>query len=185
MRTSSTLRDVSLTAELIWLIAQAKYLVTISNDGAICSSLTVVSTDDKSLTANLRTSASQSSVNREPASKNDDKWTANVWGGKEATKSIRPSSADCLCHMLWWFILDSNSYKNFLCLRGCLQIGGWMHVPLCLNFSWTVSRVRHAPLAGPAARSCALWNSCRSRSVLWAAASGATLSAWFWTSPFW
>lgn len=81
MRTSNTLREVSLTAELIWLIAQAKYLVTISNDGAICSSSTAVNTDDSNLTANLRMSTSQSSVKRDAASKKDDMWTDMVCGG--------------------------------------------------------------------------------------------------------
>lgn len=81
IKTSNTLRDVSLTDELIWLMAQAKYLVTISKEGAICSSFTAIRTDDNSFTANLRMSASQSSVKRDAASKNDDRWTAIVCGG--------------------------------------------------------------------------------------------------------
>lgn len=73
MRTSKTLRDVSLTAELMWLMAQARYRVTISKDGDIRSSSTAVSMDDKSLTANLRTSTSTSNAKRDADSKNDDR----------------------------------------------------------------------------------------------------------------
>lgn len=62
-------------------MAQAKYLVTISKEGAISSSSTAANTVDNSLTASLRMSTSQSRVKREAASKNDDKWTAMVWGG--------------------------------------------------------------------------------------------------------